>query len=177
MQPNITSWGGGIVNGTNSTYHLFVTELTGGKGLSHWASNSQIVHAVASSPAGPYTRKDVIRGPSSSNPHIIFDERRSQYLLFYITGAGQQGNVGDTPLVMQQDEPAPNGNGILVSKSPDGPWINHGFVGCNNPTGSFHPNGTLFVLCHNGALMMTHTDSLDGPWAPLRDISTPHPVQ
>jgi hypothetical protein len=71
--PNITSWGGSIYHNaseTNSLYHLYVTEETGGKGLNSWISNSQIIHAVARSPLGPYEKKDVVSKPPTTNPQV-----------------------------------------------------------------------------------------------------------
>ena len=53
------------------------------------------------------------------------------FLLFHIRGAGSFQ--------------------LFVSPSVDGPWTPHNFSlgGCNNPTAAFHPNGTLYVLCHD----------------------------
>jgi hypothetical protein len=59
------------------------------------------------------------------------------------------------------------------SKSPDGPWLPatgpspmHGANNdvCNMPDAAFHPNGTLFVICGNGALMSRVLDRKANPW-------------
>jgi hypothetical protein len=74
--PNITSWGGSIYhNASDPTglYHLYVTEETDGKGLNSWISNSQIIHAVATAPSGPYRRKGVVSTPPTTNPQILYD--------------------------------------------------------------------------------------------------------
>ena len=76
--PNVTSWGGSIWhNGSEpgSLYHLFVTEETDGRGLASWISNSQIVHAVAADPLGPYTKRAVVSKPPTTNPQILYDAR------------------------------------------------------------------------------------------------------
>ena len=63
VAPNVSSWGGSIFHNDSepaSLYHLYVTEEADGKGLSSWRTASQIVHAVSTSPLGPYTRRDVV---------------------------------------------------------------------------------------------------------------------
>jgi hypothetical protein len=132
--PNVSSWGGSIYHNASDPkglYHLYVTEETGGKGLASWISNSQIVHAVSQTPLGPFQRKDVVSKPPTTNPQVLHDPSTGTFLLFHIRGAGSFQ--------------------LFVSTSVDGPWLPHDFSlgGCNNPTASFHPNGTLFVLCHD----------------------------
>lgn len=132
--PNISSWGGSIYHNASDSsglYHLYVTEETDGKGLNSWISNSQIIHAVATTPLGPYRRKDVVSKPATTNPQIVYDPRTGLFLLFHIRGAGSFQ--------------------LFVSPSVDGPWTPRPFHlgGCNNPTAAFHPNGTLYVLCHD----------------------------
>lgn len=74
--PNVTSWGGSIYHNASDSrglYHLYVTEETDGKGLYSWISNSQIIHAVATTPFGPYRRKDVVSTPPTTNPQVLHD--------------------------------------------------------------------------------------------------------
>lgn len=44
---SITSWGGNIIHGDDGKYHLWVSAMGDGHGLSGWGSISQIDHAVA----------------------------------------------------------------------------------------------------------------------------------
>ena len=62
---NVTaqSWGGGAIQGADGTYSLFAAEMDRGCGLGDFNNNSQIIHATASHPAGPYSRRGVVRVP------------------------------------------------------------------------------------------------------------------
>jgi hypothetical protein len=157
-------------------FHLYVTEETGGKGLKSWVqrplrpfwrpfwlgftyvtpvlvnleilrrngrgqvTNSRIVHAVSADPLGPFTRHDVVSAPPTTNPQILYDEDSGTFLLFHIRGSG----------VFH----------LLTSGSVDGPWKSTGFaIGtCNNPTAAFHPNRSLFVLCHDATFSLYRLD-------------------
>jgi len=67
MQPNITSWGGGVLF-DGGKYHLYVCVMTNGCPLSAWRENSRIDHAVADDVMGPYVFKDVAVNTWSHNP-------------------------------------------------------------------------------------------------------------
>ena len=124
-----------------------MTEETGGKGLNSWVSNSQIIHAVSKSALGPFTKKDVVSKPPTTNPQVLHDPTTGTFLLFHIRGGGSFQ--------------------LFVSASVDGPWLPHRFHlgGCNNPTAAFHPNGTLYVLCHDNdfSLYAFHKTAGGGP--------------
>lgn len=93
----LVSWGGTVIQDPESSkYHMFAAVFGGGKGLDSWTSNSEIMHLLADSPAGPF--KPTKEGPKSDgiiisaeahNPTII---RASDgtYLLFSIGTTGQQ---------------------------------------------------------------------------------------
>ena len=64
MDPNVTTWGGGILVersiGKNETvYHLYVSRMTNECPLANWQTNSRVDHAVSNSITGPYTFQDV----------------------------------------------------------------------------------------------------------------------
>ena len=108
--PNVSSWGGSIYrNATDpqGLYHLYVTEETDGKGLASWVSHSQIIHAVSQSPLGPFTKKDVVSKPPTTNPQVLHDPSSGTFLLFHIRGGGSFQ--------------------LFVSASVDGPWTPHPF--------------------------------------------------
>jgi hypothetical protein len=143
VSPNISSWGGSIYHNDSepgSLYHLYVTEEAGGKGLSSWRTASQIVHAVSASPLGPYTRRDVVSAPPTTNPQILFDKSSNTFMLFHVRGSGDFH--------------------LFTSGSVDGPWNATRFAigGCNNPTAAFHPNRSLYVLCHDSVFSMYRLD-------------------
>ena len=160
-QPNVSSWGGSIYrNATDPAglYHLYVTEETGGRGLASWVTNSQIVHAVSQSPLGPYSKKDVVSPPPTTNPQVLYDPSSGTFLLFHIRGSGSFQ--------------------LYVSASVDGPWTPHRFSlgGCNNPTAAFHPNGTLYVMCHDSQFSLYSFNATDGKPAWQGAASAPTPT-
>ncbi len=143
VSPNVSSWGGSIYHNNSepeSLYHLYVTEEVDGKGLAAWKTASQIVHAVSNNPLGPYQKRDVVSGPPTTNPQILYDESSSTFLLFHIRGGGDFQ--------------------LFNSHSVDGPWNTTRFAvgGCNNPTAAFHPNRSLFILCHDSVFSMYRLD-------------------
>jgi hypothetical protein len=42
FSPNVTSWGGNALKDDNGTWHLFVSEMSGGCGLSSWTTNCKV---------------------------------------------------------------------------------------------------------------------------------------
>ena len=79
------SWGAGIVTARSTAsasggrggggkggwdYHMFVSETTHGCGINSWFTNSEVSHAVADSPHGPYRRTGTVFPPFSTNPTL-----------------------------------------------------------------------------------------------------------
>jgi hypothetical protein len=54
---NQSSWGGSIIRDENGRVHMFAALMTENCGLTSWATNSEIVHATADTPLGPFTTK------------------------------------------------------------------------------------------------------------------------
>ena len=71
-----TSWGGNAVLGADGQWHLFVAEIACVAphrrrcGLSNWKTRSQVAHAIASHPDGPYVRQGLILPPMHHNPTV-----------------------------------------------------------------------------------------------------------
>ena len=72
-------WGASPIRDEDGKYHLFASELRGG-GLYTWFLTSVVVHAVSSSPTGPYAVVDTalegsggtaFDGTTVHNPHIV----------------------------------------------------------------------------------------------------------
>eukprot|EP00664_Eupelagonemidae_sp_cell27_P008281 gene8281-3231_t len=49
---------------------MFAAEMSNSCGMSTWTSNSQVVHATAAAPEGPYQRRGVVDPPFSHNPTV-----------------------------------------------------------------------------------------------------------
>jgi len=166
--PNTTtSWGGNIIE-SNGVYHLFVSEMKNGLGLSSWGSNSQIVHAISSDPMGVFKKQDVSLPSQAHNASPIRGNLDANgdapWYIFHI------GNGGSTS------------NTIHISNSPSGPWkglpdvqtsTNGPRVGCNNPAPAFHVNGTLYLLCNSATLYATDDVLTKGSWRLITHVTIP----
>jgi hypothetical protein len=68
-------------------YHLFVSAMAGGKGLSTWGGNSQIDHAVAKDPMGAFTKVDTALTKEAHNASPL-RAKNGSWLLFHIGVCG-----------------------------------------------------------------------------------------
>ena len=129
-------------------------------GLSGWDKQSRCVHAKARDLSSPFVRVNVALAVWCHGPFILFDHRRRAHLLFHI-GTGEL--------------PAHNTSSFMhYSKAgPMGPWLPAPTTPgeCMMPTAAFHPNGTIFAVCGNGATL-TSAPTWDAEWGPQRPIGT-----
>jgi hypothetical protein len=162
VKPNVSSWGGGVTfdHSGDGMYHLFVAEMRRG-GLSGWQTQSRCVHAVAKDLRSPFHKVDVALNVWCHGPVILFDRRRHAHLLFHI-GAGGQPSQKTSEFLHYS------------VTGPTGPWLPAptGPGDCMMPSAAFHPNGTLFAVCGNGATI-TSASAFDAAWTPQRSIGTP----
>jgi len=124
---NTSSWGGSIVQDDDGSWHMFVAEMSDNCGLGAWTTNSQVVHAVADGPLGPYVRSEVVVPLFAHNPTV----RRvnGTWLLYHIgLGDGETQprmdcSGGYTPAA---DGPSQHGNPhytmVRSASSLNGPW-------------------------------------------------------
>lgn len=122
-------WGGSLVKSTSDLkYHLFYSRWPREFGMSAWVTHSEIAHAVADSPFGPFTFVNVAlppRGPEfwdgmvthNPNAHCF----NGKYYLYYM------GNYGDGVLsgsntglnwIHRNNQRI----GVAVADDPNGPW-------------------------------------------------------
>jgi hypothetical protein len=95
---NYWIWCGSVTRGRDGKYHLFASRWPHALTFSpHWLSNSEVVHAVSDTPAGPYAFSDVALPPRGDefwdgkmthNPVVV--SRDGRYYLFY-TGTTYRG--------------------------------------------------------------------------------------
>jgi len=128
-------WCGSVIKGDDGKYHMFASRWPNSTPFSpYWLTNSEIVHAVSSTPEGPFEFSDVALPPRGSkfwdgqmthNPAVR--KFGDTYLLYY-TGTTYQGQrpsatnpVGETDALKLE---AHQGEriGLATSKSPYGPW-------------------------------------------------------
>ena len=118
-------WGGSIVKGEDGLYHLFYSRWPKNTYFSGWVTHSEIAHATAPSPTGPWTHRGVSLpkrgvefwdGLCTHNPCIRkFD---GKYYLYYT------GNTGDGKAMKKLNWTHRNNQriGVAVADSPFGPW-------------------------------------------------------
>ncbi|MEM8944855.1 MAG: glycoside hydrolase family protein [Planctomycetota bacterium] len=122
-------WGGSVVKGEDGLYHMLYSRWPKRLGWA-WVTDSEIAHATASSPLGPYTHagvalprrgKEQWDGWCTHNPTIHrFNDR---YYLYYMGNTGD----GDIPTVPGKEKlnwQHRNNQriGVAVADSPAGPW-------------------------------------------------------
>ncbi|MEM9674569.1 MAG: glycoside hydrolase family protein [Bacteroidota bacterium] len=129
INDSLSIWGGSLVKGEDGLYHMYYSRWPKRLGWA-WVTDSEIAHAVAESPFGPFEFKDVALGRTSKeewdgwcthNP--IVHKFGDKYYLYYM------GNTGEGEVVSSPGQPTLNWQhrnnqriGVAVAESPDGPW-------------------------------------------------------
>ena len=143
MAPKVTTWGGGILVGDDGMHHMFVSRMTNNCTLSTWTKNSRIDHAVSQSgPEGPYAFVNVAVPTWAHNaaPLRLHDGDVAKFAILHIgTGEG-----------------SPDG-GKNCSEPRAGPGKGDAGI------------GELGAAGDDGGSTIHVSDSLDGPWRPLRN--------
>jgi hypothetical protein len=115
------TWGGSVARGDDGLYHMYVSRWPLAEGHNAWVTHSEIAHAVASDPTGPYEFRDVALGRRepgmwdadvAHNPTVF--RWQGKYYLYYT------GNHGDGSYWDHRNHQRV---GVAVSDSPDGPWL------------------------------------------------------
>lgn len=121
-----------MIRGEDDLYHMFASRWSKEVPFTpNWLTHSQIVHAVSSTPEGPYRFVEEIltpRGPdfwdgcATHNPTIHKVGKR--YVLFY-TGISYRGGLGPEGQVSEEVRVEARGSqriGFATALSPHGPW-------------------------------------------------------
>lgn len=123
--PDYFIWGASMVEGDDGQYHLFYSRWPKEYGHNAWLTHSEIAHAVADNPLGPYKHRDVVLpargekywdGLDTHNPTI--HKFGDKYYLYYM------GNTGDGKVMSGFNYSHRNNQriGVAVANSPNGPW-------------------------------------------------------
>ncbi|MDF7822751.1 glycoside hydrolase family protein [Pontiellaceae bacterium B12227] len=169
---NYWVWGSSIIKGDDGKYHMYVSRWPKGiKFHPGWMVASEIVHATADQPEGPYEFSDVALGPRSPqfwdgcsqfNPKVFKHE--DTYILFY-TGsthpfADAREHLDEVVLGSNYSIIGRSNKriGIATSKSPNGPWTRmdqpildvkpdtfYSFL-TSNPTPVVHDDGSVLLI-------------------------------
>ncbi|OAM91798.1 sucrase [Termitidicoccus mucosus] len=160
-EPGWFVWCGTMVRGADGRCHLYYSRWRREEGFYAWVTHSEIAHAVADHPLGPYRHADVAlpaRGPDfwdghcTHNPAVM--ESGGRYYLYYM------GNRGDRKPGKGLNFSHRNNQriGVAVADSPDGPWRRddrplidatpgfHDALCCANPAVMRRPGGDFLMI-------------------------------
>ena len=118
-------WCGSAVRGDDGKCHLYYSRWPRKLGHLAWVTHSEIAHAVAEGPFGPFKPAGVALpargsafwdGSCTHNPTVI--RARGKYYLYYM------GNVGDGVVGPKLNMTHRNNQriGVAVAERPEGPW-------------------------------------------------------
>ncbi|WP_448248877.1 glycoside hydrolase family protein [Thalassotalea agariperforans] len=125
IDPNYYIWGASMVKGDDDKYHLFYSRWPKAYGHNAWLTHSEIAHAIADNPLGPYQHLDVALpardkkywdGLVTHNPTV--HKFGNKYYLYYM------GNTGNGEVMKGFNYTHRNNQriGVAVADSPNGPW-------------------------------------------------------
>lgn len=133
QDPDYWVWGSSVIRGEDNLYHMFASRWTNKINFGNWVTNSEIVHAVADTPIGPYKTLGVVLpvrgkeywdGMCTHNPRII---KYGEIFLLYYFGTTYDFDqpTPENPYVskVNWDKAWMNKRiGIAMSHSVYGPW-------------------------------------------------------
>ena len=144
-------WGTSPIVASDGKIHVFFSRWDAKKGMGGWINGSEIAHAIADQPEGPYSNIETILAPRGEgffdgttchNPHIQFVD--GKYCLFYIGNSNGKTNTKRIGLATSESLMGP-------WKRPDKPLLEAGEVGkwddhcTSNPAFLKHPNGQYWL--------------------------------
>jgi hypothetical protein len=119
-------WGGSMYRDEAGACHLYYSRWPRSMGMNAWVTHSEVAHAVADAPTGPFRHVDValpVRGAEhwdglcTHNPTV---RRFGDKLYLYYTG-----NTGDGQAIYDALNWTHRNNqrvGVAVAERPEGPW-------------------------------------------------------
>ena len=144
-------WCNAPIEGPDGRTHVFFSRWPAAKGMGGWINSSEIAHAVADAPEGPYRVLGPVltpRGPghwdatTCHNPHI--KKVGDRYALFYMGNANGRTNTKRIGLALADSLEGPwrRAEAPLLEPGPEGAWDDH----CTtNPSLIEHPNGEFWL--------------------------------
>lgn len=144
-------WGNSPIEGSDNKMHVFFSRWPKVKTMSGWTHSSEIAHAIADKPEGPYTYEGTVLAPRGDgfwdattchNPSIHFVD--GKYALFYMGNSNGKLNTQRIGLAVSDSLFGP-------WKRPDYPLLLPGKTGdwddycTTNPSFLKHPNGDYWL--------------------------------
>ncbi|MET2984453.1 alpha-L-fucosidase [Aureibaculum conchae] len=160
--PNYYNWGGSIIKDKIGKYHLFYSRWKKEYGFLGWLTHSEIAHATAKKPTGPWRYKETVlkgRGEefwdaiTAHNPKIKYFE--GKYYLYYISTHLGGKTYTEQDLIETAKTGYSHANwkvlrpnqrtGVVVSNSLNGSWTRQ-----DKPL--IEPSGPITTLTVNPAI-------------------------
>ena len=144
-------WGCSPIVAPDGKVHVFFSRWNASKGMGGWINSSEIAHAVAEKPEGPYAEIETILAPRGDgyfdgttchNPHIQYVD--GKYFLFYIGNSNGKTNTKRIALATSDSLYGPweRPDKPLLDVGGKGAWDDH----CtSNPSFLKHPNGQSWL--------------------------------
>ena len=148
---NYFVWCQAPIFGPDGKVHVFFSRWPAEKKMGGWINSSEIAHAVADSPGGPYEVTGTVlapRGPgfwdatTCHNPHI--QKVGDRYALFYMGNSNGRTDTKRIGLALADslDGPWKRFDAPLLQPGAEGAWDDH----CTtNPCFIQHPNGEYWL--------------------------------
>jgi hypothetical protein len=127
----VSSWGGTVNEGDDGQWHMHVAQFVQNCGFNGWATNSRVVHAVASVPDGRFQVKGVVFPVWAHNPAVVRAPTGEWVMTFVSNTSANVGSFEATcnaqGVVTKNSSiasalPENQHNFMSISKSPAGPW-------------------------------------------------------
>jgi hypothetical protein len=159
--PEYYIWCGSAVRGEDGRYHLFYSRWPRKLGFNAWVTHSEVAHATAETPLGPFTHRDVALpargapfwdGLCTHNPTI--HRFGDKYYLYYMGNTGDGRNLPTLNWTHRNNQRI----GVAVADSPEGPWTRsrqplieptpgfHDALCCANPSVTARPGGGYLMV-------------------------------
>ena len=160
-EPGYHVWCGTMVRDGRGVFHLFYSRWKREYGFEAWVTHSEVAHAVAGNPLGPFRYEGVALPPRgrefwdglcTHNPTVhCFDGR---YYLYYTGNTGDGKNTRGLNWTHRNNQRI----GVAVADDPGGPWRRFdkplidttpgGFdaLCCNNPAITRRPDGGYLMI-------------------------------
>ncbi|WP_346858507.1 glycoside hydrolase family protein [uncultured Draconibacterium sp.] len=144
-------WGCSPIVAPDGKVHVFFSRWSSSKGMGGWINSSEIAHAVADQPDGPYYNIETILAPRGEgyfdgttchNPHIQYID--GKYFLFYIGNSNRKTNTKRIAVATSESLNGPwkRPDQPLLEVGEKGAWDDH----CtSNPSFIKHPNGQYWL--------------------------------
>jgi hypothetical protein len=123
--PDYYTWGASVVKGEDGHYHMFYARWKKAYKFEAWVTHSEIAHAVADHPAGPFKFRDVTLPPRGStywdgltthNPTV--HKFNGRYYLYYMGTTGDGKVTKGLNFVHRNNQRI----GVAWARDPNGPW-------------------------------------------------------